>query len=749
MYEAWDSESAFQEALAACDAEPIANIGHIQPHGALVGVSKNGTIDFVSENCATIVGRTPQQMLFRPANEILGDVVAEVQAHAELTERPYRTTIPVAGRPLHAHGYVTGEYTILELEPSLDSSADAVLIQDHIRVITESLRGARTTVEVGELGARAIRALTGFDRVDLYKFHHDWHGEVIAEAVAEDWDHFLGLHFPASDIPPVARELYLRLPLRLIPNIGYEPTKIIGEVGFDATEVKLHTSILRGVSPIHLRYLEPMNVGATLTISIIVDGALWGLFACHHREPRSISPYVRTACELIGSFAALQLGVAEENETLLGTNRAYELASEIQSELARASSLESAASELGDQLLDVLEATGAAVAFDGGVEVVGETPDENTIRVLIEAATERANGANAWSSFEAHRDLSVVHERFPGVLFVPLAAPGEGIVWFRPETTVVRQWAGNPNKPIDYVNGAPRLSPRGSFDLWSESIRGSAKPWSSFEIETAIDIGNAFEQKGGRERLERLSNELEERLEALGRANADLSQFAYVASHDLREPLRMVASYCELLNTRYPDQLDEKGRGFLQHAVNGARRMQSLVEDLLAFSRAERTELLLVECDLNKILEQVCENLHRVIEERGARVEYGELPTVAGSHNEFVQLLQNLIANALKFSESGPVVQIGVVEVDGFWEIRVADNGIGINPAFHDSIFEPFRRLHSRDDYDGNGIGLAMCRRIVEKRNGTIRAESVMGEGSTFIIRWPANLEPQAEMSFV
>jgi signal transduction histidine kinase/CHASE3 domain sensor protein len=234
--------------------------------------------------------------------------------------------------------------------------------------------------------------------------------------------------------------------------------------------------------------------------------------------------------------------------------------------------------------------------------------------------------------------------------------------------------------------------------------------------------------------------ELEERARELARSNADLEQFAYVASHDLQEPLRAVVSYLQLLERRYGDQLDERAERYIGYAVDGGRRMQTLITDLLTFSRVSRRDVTMEPVDLESVLERVEASLQVAIEESGATVTHDPLPTVAGDSTQLTQLFQNLVGNAIKFrGEAPPEIHVsaergaepGAERQDGAWRFSVRDNGIGIAPEYHERVFILFQRLHARDEYGGTGIGLAVCKKIVERRGGTIWVDATPGGGST------------------
>lgn len=228
----------------------------------------------------------------------------------------------------------------------------------------------------------------------------------------------------------------------------------------------------------------------------------------------------------------------------------------------------------------------------------------------------------------------------------------------------------------------------------------------------------------------------------LARSNRDLEQFAYVASHDLQEPLRMVATYTQLLAERYQGKLDENADKYIHYAVDGALRMQTLVKDLLAFSRVGRQDVVAKPIDCNLVIQSVLANLQAAIEENGAEVLYEKLPTLLGDRAELVQLFQNLIANAIKFRNAAPPeIRIAVEKKKREWLFSVVDNGIGIAPEHAETIFVIFKRLHTHEEYPGSGIGLAICKKIVEKHGGRIWVESQPGLGSTFKFTLPLKKE--------
>jgi len=265
--------------------------------------------------------------------------------------------------------------------------------------------------------------------------------------------------------------------------------------------------------------------------------------------------------------------------------------------------------------------------------------------------------------------------------------------------------------------------------------------WRELECTAVCDLEAGIVTVSGRDVTEanRMARELALRAERLERTNADLQEFAYVASHDLSEPLRMVTSYLDLIERRYDDRLDDAGREFIHYAVDGAQRMRALIDDLLVYSRVGAAAVARDVVDLDAVLATVRHDLAPALEEAGAELRGKGLGTIHGDAIQLGQLLQNLVANAIKFRGERPPVVVVTGERDGDdYRLSVRDNGIGIDPRHLTRIFQVFTRLHARDEYPGTGIGLSICRRIAERHGGSIAVDSELGDGTTFTVTLPA-----------
>ncbi len=773
--------------LSACAEEPIHIPGAIQPHGLLLVLTEPELEAVqVSENVEGVLGRGCEEVLGRRVEHLFAEPRAE-QLRAQLATAGANYSAPLtvavdvepAGQLwfdalCHRHQGLL----IVELENARPSREDTQLGQQglghqagalHAQLLGGAfgkLGAASDLVQMCEFIAREVRDITGFDRVMVYRFHEDKHGEVIAEARAEEVDSFLGLHYPASDIPAQARRLYRLNWLRLIADVDYEPARLVPRQNphTGATLDMSHTG-LRSVSPIHLKYLQNMGVGASMSISLLEGDELWGLIACHHRSAKFVPPAVRSACELLGTVLSLQLATRELTENTLRRARLQTLQAELLRSVAEHRTVLGMAQNRQNTLLDFADATGAVIQFDGQCRSVGSTPDDDFIDALIEWVCERADDA-VWHTDHLSAAYPPAREHIDtasGLLAIILSrTAGDVVLFFRPEVVRTVDWAGNPNKPVDKepidkepidnkpveagavatVGDMQMLTPRKSFESWKETVCERSIAFSEAEVDSARQLHNSLLTHI----IER-AQELAEVNKELERRNEDLESFAYVASHDLKEPLRSLRGYAQYLDRECCDTLDEHAQSKVQGMLRLTQRMDSLLDSLLHYSQVAQSEIQREPIDLNRLLDEALEILDQRCEESGADIRVPRpLPQVEGVHVRVREVLVNLIGNALKYTdETDAIVEVGYQTPEEHGEegplrIYVRDNGIGIKARYHERVFELFRRLHERDAYGGGaGAGLTIVKKIVEQHGGRIWVDSEFGEGTTFYF----TLEPE------
>ena len=734
-----------------CSREQIHIPGAIQPHGMLFALEGcDLRITSVSANTSDHLGHEPQSLLNVPMAHMLDEqsLLAVSAAVNQPNGSPGRLI------RLHLNGASNVSWRALVhatpsgvlLEVKLPRPHQELAVNDLFERFdqgTRRLRGASDVHMICSRLAAEVRNLTGYGRVKVYRFARDWSGEVIAEDKADDMPSYLGLHFPAEDIPVQARELYVRNPERQIPDVNYVAVPLVTA---NRIPIDLSQAVLRSVSPIHIEYLRNMGVGASMSISILRRGELWGLIACHDRACHYVAPELRQASLLLAQLAAWQLTVTEETEVVRRSGRVKAVETVLLREASGVQGHMGALLNNGAELLDLLEASGFAVSHGGSVVTMGETPSSEALSGVIGWLASRSPNVFETDHLEAHYPAAAeLHDAAAGIIAVPLGGASDNLmVWFRPEIARSVTWSGAPGKTeISHPRtGESRLSPRRSFEAWTEDVRGRSRSWEPHDVMAAKDIGDVIVDI-----LLRRSADLERMNTRLVSSNEELEAFANVASHDLREPLRQIETFGALLERAFVDRsarAADAARWF-EGIQASSKRLRILIRDLAEYSRLGRQAKPHAPTRLDQLLQGVREDLGRQIEESGAVLEFATgLPTVMCDRTQLHQVLQNVISNALKYRhpDRPAVIRVAATVRQAsdaalpILEITIADNGIGIAERYWEKIFEPFQRLHSADDYEGTGIGLAICRKIMDRHRGMINVISV-GQGSTFKITLP------------
>ncbi len=480
-----------------------------------------------------------------------------------------------------------------------------------------------------------------------------------------------------------------------------------------------------------------MGVGASLTISLIEDGKLWGLIACHHLTPKYVSYELRKACEFLGRVIFSEISNREETEDYDYRVKLDYIRSQLVNDMAQSDNFVSGLIKNEANLLNLADARGAAVCFNGNWTLLGETPAEEDLNFLVQWLYKNIDEEvfTTDSLAKIYPDADQYKNIASGLVAMAISRRNY-VLWFRPEVIQTVNWGGDPNNAYeaDRSQGELQLSPRKSFELWKETVRLTSLPWKQVEINAVKELRKAIVNI-----VLRKADELALLASDLQRSNAELKRFAYVASHDLQEPLNHVSNYVQLLEMRYGDRLDEDAKDFIGFAVEGVSLMQTLIDDVLAYSKVDSQVSQFELTEVKVSLEQALTNLQKRIRESKARIIIQDsLPTIMADKTQLMQLFQNLIGNAIKFrSAATPEIEIKAERKEDEWLFSVKDNAIGIEPQFSDRIFVIFQRLHTRDEYPGTGMGLAICKKIIECHRGRIWVESELGKGSTFYFTIP------------
>jgi light-regulated signal transduction histidine kinase (bacteriophytochrome) len=578
----------------------------------------------------------------------------------------------------------------------------------------------------------------------MYRFDEDDHGSVIAESRDPHYEPYLGLHYPASDVPRQARELYKRNWLRLIPDAAYEPAPIVPPVRGDTrAPVDLTFAVLRSVSPVHREYLANMGVRASMSISIVVGDRLWGLISCgNHSAARFVGHHVRAACETVGRLVSLQVPAIEERErAALRSARATfrdALADAMRTAREDDDLLESLLGRPAE-LLALVDATGAAVLGAGSPRTSGRVPDDAVLGELAEWLE-----TNAPAPTFATSSLS---RAFPGAapaaavasgaltLRVPGAAPGSParrVVWFRPELVETVFWGGDPRKPAQ-ADGDAELHPRRSFEKWKEEVRSCAERWSQADIDAVEEL-----------RRTAVEIDLVRQLDRARKAVRVRDDLVAVVSHDLRNPLSVIQMQTALLLRATVDREDEptrRLRGSVERIQRSVDRMNSLITDLLDLARIEvgRFELQTRPEDVQELVDEALVIVRPLAEAKRVVIMEDAVASapVDADRERVFQVISNLVGNAIKFTPEGGKISLSAEQRDREVFVSVSDSGPGIAEDMRKRVFERFWQAPAAARASGTGLGLYIAKGIVEAHGGRIWVDRAPDGGARFTFTLP------------
>jgi two-component system, chemotaxis family, sensor kinase Cph1 len=752
--------------ISNCDSEPVQTPGCIQDHGALLVLRPaDMTILQASENAMAWLGTPAPALLGQAVAVVLGEerqARLQVYLRDEPTDRNPLYVFTLAGRdqlpPLDVTVHTIAGVAIVEFEVSSRNGNSEPDYYALVKKTMVRLQEASSLQQFCTVVTQEIRALTGLDRVMVYKFHADDHGEVFAESRRADLPPWLGLHYPAEDIPKPARNIFSKTWVRPMPDVSGGLAELLPLVNPDTgLPLDMTYCALRGASVMYTEYLVNMKVTAGLTMPIRRGEKLWGLIACHHYSgPKHLPAPLRAACEFVAQVVSLQHQSAEDREFMSYRLQIDEVHQRLLAAAAREGGL-CVLTEGATTLSGGIDAGGVASYHNGRWWRIGDTPSEAELDGLAGWLTRlpaTASGTQlvyATDHLASHYPAAAAFASVAsGLLAASLSREGNHLIlWFRPETLQTVNWGGNPqDKPSAIGSHGPRLTPRRSFELFVESVHQRSLPWRAVELEAAsrLRIQLAELVVSQAERLDSLNADL-------SRSNEELDAFAYVASHDLKEPLRGIHKYAHQLMQEAALINNDENRCKLESLMRLTVRMDGLLDSLLHFSRVGRADLQLQAIDFNALLAEAIEMV-------GSRTAQGapefvvprKLPVVTGDWVRCREVLVNLLSNALKYCDQPTCrIEVGYIArhenmprprcpADAALQtiFYVKDNGIGIAPAHFEQVFKMFRRLHGRDEYGGGtGAGLTIVRKLVERHHGQVWLDSTPGEGTTFYFTLP------------
>ena len=735
--------------LSSCDREPIHIPGAIQPHGFLLALDDQGAVQVISSTAASYLGLRPSAIFGKNLQTLFGTSTGSALS-AGLAEGTLSiatrllVNVEVLGKCFEvvAHRPPSGSaHTILEFEQLMEL-VDIESINGRLYNLVGSVRRTATAQEVCEAAVEEIQALTRCDRVVLYRFDEQGHGVVLAEKLSDPrFASYLGLRFPASDVPVQARRMYELNRVRIIPNVDYEPSPLLGPAG-PAAEIDLSSSVLRSVSPIHRQYMRNMGTICSMSVSIIIEGKLWGLVSCHHHMPRYVSLRLRSACDFIMQIVASQIESHLQATHLRHALDARAVQSKLLASMAAEENYMDGLTHSPTLLQELVGADGVAVVTGVQALLFGVTPSEEQVLGLVDwlrKQKEEAFASNKLSS--VYPEAGEFTSEGSGMLAIAVSKIHSTLVlWFRRELVQTVRWAGNPEKPAESPSASNTLPagivhPRHSFESWSQIVRGAAEPWAPEEVEAANEFRSAL-----LEIVLRRAEEVAELAVGLQVANEELEAFSYSVSHDLRAPFRHISGFSEMLREEEADRMSERGKRYLATIMESARFAGLLVDSLLNFSRFARAPITLAPLGMEDLFDR---EWWAVVEDesKGRSIEFsrGSLPKVMADPALMRQVVRNLLSNAVKYTAKrpDPRVRVDAEQVGQEWVFSVADNGVGFDQQYAGKLFGVFQRLHHMEDFEGTGIGLANVRRIISRPGRPVWAQGEVDHGAFFFFTLP------------
>ncbi|WP_192820399.1 GAF domain-containing protein [Rufibacter sp. LB8] len=494
---------------AFCGSIPLHLVNLIQPHGVLLTLSRQDLVIIqVSENAADVLGTTVEALLDQPLAQYLDDALfldlkAKINSDNGQEKIPFSVTLYINGAPLHfiAQVHARDQLVLVELEKSEPATANQNFLAHYqqIKYVTTLLKQAENAQDLAQIAVAEIKKLSGFDRVLAYQFDPHWNGIVIGEAKEPDMESFLGLRFPASDVPKQARELYFKNPYRLIPNRDYTPVRLLPVINPVTNQfTDLSDCSLRSVAGVHLEYLGNMGVLASMSLPLIIDNQLWGLISCHHRNPLNPTYEMRSALELLSGIISAQLAGKEREKAILFKSQLRHVYAQLLEQLHGKPHFMEGLFVKGKGMEELLNLSGAAVVFEGGLLTSGQTPSAQEIKELVfwlrRNKTDKTYCTDTLpSNYLRAKDFKQVAS---GLIALPINPEhGEFILGFRPEVLQTVNWGGNPNQAVQMEPDGKNYHPRNSFAQYQETVKNTSLPWLAEELETAEALRSAVLEK--------------------------------------------------------------------------------------------------------------------------------------------------------------------------------------------------------------------------------------------------------------
>lgn len=486
-----------------CGSLPLSFINQTQPYGLLIVVQKTDlNIVQVSMNIETILNVSVDDVIDKPLSQFIlasnADSLNRKFSSGLRDKLPITITFDINGKQKEFLSivHVKDDMLIMELEESsnYDDDSTFISIYQEIKYAMSAISNADGLQEASDIAVNELKKLSGFDRVMLYQFDEDWNGMVIAETKEDDMEPYLGLRFPASDIPKQARDLYYRNPYRQIPDRNYNPVKLYPVVN-SVTQAftDLSDCNLRAVANVHLEYLANMGVTASMSTRVLKDNKLWGLISCHHKTPKFLNYEKCSVFELLSGIISQKLSSLQNEETFHHLARLQELQARLVEQIYADDNIIDGLFKKETTILDLLNAEGAVILYRNNIELLGKTPKLEQIRDLV-LWLQSQNTAKTYSTSalsEVYDVGSQYTDVASGMVVLPIRPErGEYIIVFRPEIIRKVNWGGNPDEAINFEADKKTYHPRNSFKDWQQIVKHTSEPWRKEELDIAEDLRN-------------------------------------------------------------------------------------------------------------------------------------------------------------------------------------------------------------------------------------------------------------------
>jgi chemotaxis family two-component system sensor kinase Cph1 len=743
--------------ITNCDVEPVNTPGCIQSHGMLLVLHPDDLIvTQVSENCARWTGCGAGDVLGQALAQVVGATAAQrivaLVAGGGLDNNPTYALaarlpgMPADAEPLDISVHLADSALIVELEPTGREPLGALSERDYyarVKTTMARLRASPSLATFCQAVADEVRSTTGLDRVMVYRFQADGSGEIVADARGPDMHSWFGLRFPASDIPKPARDIFMRIGVRPLPDARGALCELVPLLDpASGAPLDMTYCALRGASVMYTEYLANMGVAATLAMPILRDGILWGLIICHHYTPTLMPYHQRVAAEFIGQIVSLEIDGAEAREHAYYQRRIDEAHHAVIAYAAHRGDVAALMSAPGVSgragLLDGIQAGGVALLTGDQWVTLGQTPALPHLQLLAAWVCGQLACDGSRRQLFATSALGSLYpaatqyaDPASGLLAIalPRSPQGDLLLWFRPEQKQVFNWSGNPYEK-SAVTGphGTRLTPRRSFELWQEEVRGHALPWKQVEIDAALKLRQWIADM-----VTSRADQPDQIHVSELRSNDERDAFTYVARQDpnaLPHGVEQRACY----STQERDDgcaLSDPTGERLGLVMRLTLRMDNLLDTLLDLARIDRVERCYQEVNLGTVVAEalgLCDaGLTSDLEVSIPR----PMPSLPCDRVQVRDVFASLIANALRYNDK-PRIEIGYLDPDGALPLVffVRDNGTGIGNWQREGVLQLFGRLQS-GSVSGAGTALSLVRKLVEQHHGRLWLDAGPSVGST------------------